>query len=51
MALQNPNWGNDIMLKPTLAQMVASALNRALKPSIVIAGFRASGTYQKDSLN
>lgn len=43
MTLQNPNWGNGIMLKSTLAKMAANALDKALKPSNIISGFKATG--------
>ena len=43
MGLKNPNWANGVMLRSTLAGMVASALNKALKPSTIIAGFKATG--------
>lgn len=43
MTLENPSWGNGVMLKSTLAKMAANALDKALKPSNIISGFKAIG--------
>lgn len=51
MALESPNWDYGVMLKPTLAQMMATALDQTLKPSTIVAGFKTSGMCKKGSLN
>lgn len=48
MALKNPNWANGIMLRTTLAGMVANALKKALQSSTIIARFKA--TYTSSNL-
>jgi hypothetical protein len=51
MTLENPNWGNGVMLKSTLAKMAANALSKALKPSNIISGFKTTSIYSIFSLN
>jgi hypothetical protein len=45
MAFKNTNWANGVMLKSTLARMATNALNKALKPSTIVAGFKATGVH------
>lgn len=51
VALKNPNWGDGIILRPILAGMAANALNKALKPSTIIAGFKTTGIHLAFLLN
>ena len=43
MGLENPNWANGVMLRSTLAGMATNALKKALKPSTILSGFKATG--------
>ena len=45
MTLENPNWGNGVMLKSTLVKMPANALSKALKPSNIISCFKTTCIY------
>jgi len=42
MTLENPNYGNGIMLKLTLAKMTKNTLGKALKPSNIISSFKTT---------
>jgi len=42
MTLENPNWDNGIILKSTLAKMVANALGKALQSSNITLGFKTT---------
>jgi hypothetical protein len=49
LTMTNPSWGNNCILKSTLAQMVLQALQKALKPATIMSGFRAIELFPLDS--
>ena len=51
MTLENPNWGNGVMLKSTLAKMAANVLRKSLKTSNTISGFKTTCIDSTFSLN
>ena len=49
LSMTNPSWGNNCIMKSTLAQMVLQALQKALKLATIMSGFRAIGLFPLDS--